>query len=573
MAPRMGRGVLSSLVVIGLCFGQAQCRRLTAEEQQNAFLTQGSSSSKTYSPPPPPPADCFCSMYCNYCDSSHREQFSMTEYSCNSTYDSSNLQRCTDDLYTEDDVERSYETYMDYWCDLLYDSSTGKVKTVSGVSCSTALKSAISTSCPRHYTCQDYCEDHKCPASPPPPPKSASPPPPSTKSPPPPAAKSPPPPSSPSPPPPKSSPPPPSPPPPSPPPPKSSPHPITSPPKSSPHPITSPPKSSPPPPSPPPPKSSPPPPSPPPPSPPPPTSSPTASPAASKSPPPPSTKSPPPPPTKSPPPPPPSTDNCTCSIYCNYCDEPHRTTFDLTDHTCNSTYDSANLARCEDDLYHADSVNWNYEGYMDYWCDLLYDSSSGGVKSVSDVSCSDEWKAKIPTSCPRHYKCQDYCEDYKCPASPPPPPKSASPPPPTTKSPPPPADKSPPPPSSPSPPPPKSSPPPPSPPPPSPPPPKSSPPPPSPPPPKSSPPPPSPPPPKSSPPPPSPPPPKSSPPPPITSTSITPATHIKPHCKPSCQQVTPSSLHQVTSATPHQVPTPTSTQHRQLHLQHLLQLL
>lgn len=47
----------------------------------------------------------------------------MTEYSCNSTYDSSNLQRCTDDLYTEDDVERSYETYMDYWCDLLYDSS------------------------------------------------------------------------------------------------------------------------------------------------------------------------------------------------------------------------------------------------------------------------------------------------------------------------------------------------------------------------------------------------------------------------------------------------------------------
>ncbi len=47
----------------------------------------------------------------------------MTGYSCNSTYDSANLQRCTDDLYTEDDVERSYETYMDYWCDLLYDSS------------------------------------------------------------------------------------------------------------------------------------------------------------------------------------------------------------------------------------------------------------------------------------------------------------------------------------------------------------------------------------------------------------------------------------------------------------------
>ncbi len=47
----------------------------------------------------------------------------MTGYSCNSTYDSANLQRCTDDLYIKDDVERSYETYMDYWCDLLYDSS------------------------------------------------------------------------------------------------------------------------------------------------------------------------------------------------------------------------------------------------------------------------------------------------------------------------------------------------------------------------------------------------------------------------------------------------------------------
>jgi hypothetical protein len=47
----------------------------------------------------------------------------MTGYSCNSTYDSTNLQRCTDDLYTEDELERSYETYMDYWCDLLYDTS------------------------------------------------------------------------------------------------------------------------------------------------------------------------------------------------------------------------------------------------------------------------------------------------------------------------------------------------------------------------------------------------------------------------------------------------------------------
>ncbi|KAL0052543.1 hypothetical protein WJX82_003619 [Trebouxia sp. C0006] len=236
MAPRMGRGFLSSLVVVGLCFGQAQCRRLTAEEQQNAFLTQGSSSSKTYSPPPPPPADCSCSMYCNYCDSSHRDLFSMTGYSCNSTYDSTNLQRCTDDLYTEDELERSYETYMDYWCDLLYDTSTGKVKTVSGVTCSSSL----------------------------------------------------------------------------------------------------------------------------------------------------------------------------------------------------NTYDSANLARCTEDLYTSDTVNRNYETYMDYWCTLLYNASTGTVKSVSGVTCSAELKAKIPTACARHYTCEAYCDDYVCPqTSPPPPPPS--PPPPSSK--------------------------------------------------------------------------------------------------------------------------------------------
>ncbi|KAA6418600.1 MAG: hypothetical protein FRX49_11425, partial [Trebouxia sp. A1-2] len=404
MAPRMGRGVLSSLVVIGLCFGQAQCRRLTAEEQQNAFLTQGSSSSKTYSPPPPPPADCFCSMYCNYCDSSHREQFSMTEYSCNSTYDSSNLQRCTDDLYTEDDVERSYETYMDYWHGESEDCQWGIMLYSIEVSNFHQLPKALHMPgllSPPPPSCQ---VTHPPPSSPSPPPKSSPPPHHSTS--------------------------------------------ITSPLSHHPHPHSLPlPKSSPPPPHPPP-KFITPTPSPPLPK----VITPTPSPPPSIT----------PAPTSSPLPSQlaqvhpsslhqvtsatphqgphphlhPAQTNCHLQaiLLPNYCDEPHRTTFDLTDHTCNSTYDSANLARCEDDLYHADSVNWNYEGYMDYWCDLLYDSSSGGVKSVSDVSCSDEWKAKIPTSCPRHYKCQDYCEDYKCPASPPPPPKSASPPPPTTKS-------------------------------------------------------------------------------------------------------------------------------------------
>ncbi len=121
-------------MVAELAFDQVLCHvpdfamlehliQATRRQQMGQLGIAGSSSSKTYSPPPPPPADCSCSMYCNYCDSSHREQFSMTGYSCNSTYDSTNLQRCTDDLYTEDDVERSYETYMDYWCDLLYDSS------------------------------------------------------------------------------------------------------------------------------------------------------------------------------------------------------------------------------------------------------------------------------------------------------------------------------------------------------------------------------------------------------------------------------------------------------------------
>ena len=62
-------------------------------------------------------------MYCNYCDSTHRTKFSLTDYACNSTYDSANLARCTDDLYTSDTVNRNYETYMDYWCTLLYNAS------------------------------------------------------------------------------------------------------------------------------------------------------------------------------------------------------------------------------------------------------------------------------------------------------------------------------------------------------------------------------------------------------------------------------------------------------------------
>ena len=62
-------------------------------------------------------------MYCNYCDDYHRQQFSLTAYSCNSTYDSANYDRCDDDLYTSDTVSRNYEDYMDYYCDNYYDSS------------------------------------------------------------------------------------------------------------------------------------------------------------------------------------------------------------------------------------------------------------------------------------------------------------------------------------------------------------------------------------------------------------------------------------------------------------------
>ena len=67
--------------------------------------------------------------------------------------------------------------------------------------------------------------------------------------------------------------------------------------------------------------------------------------------------------------------NCSCTMYCNYCDSAHRSKFSLEDHSCNATYDSVNLARVKDDLYNYDTVNRNYEGYMDYWCNLLWNSS------------------------------------------------------------------------------------------------------------------------------------------------------------------------------------------------------
>ena len=77
------------------------------------------------SPPPsaPTPAvDCKCNMYCNYCDASHRQAFSLSTYASNGTYDLINLPRVWDDLYHLDTVNRNYEQYLDFWCDLLWDS-------------------------------------------------------------------------------------------------------------------------------------------------------------------------------------------------------------------------------------------------------------------------------------------------------------------------------------------------------------------------------------------------------------------------------------------------------------------
>lgn len=48
--------------------------------------------------------------------------FDLTAYSSNSTYDEANKAQVTEDLYSMDDVKRNYETYMDYYCDNLYDS-------------------------------------------------------------------------------------------------------------------------------------------------------------------------------------------------------------------------------------------------------------------------------------------------------------------------------------------------------------------------------------------------------------------------------------------------------------------
>ena len=85
-------------------------------------------------------------MYCNYCDKTHRELFQLTAYSCNSTYDAANQARVTEDLYSMDDVSRNYETYMDYYCDALYDASkplASLLLCVIAISCK-----AVVPSCP-----------------------------------------------------------------------------------------------------------------------------------------------------------------------------------------------------------------------------------------------------------------------------------------------------------------------------------------------------------------------------------------------------------------------------------------
>ena len=73
-------------------------------------------------------------------------------------------------------------------------------------------------------------------------------------------------------------------------------------------------------------------------------------------------------------------------MYCNYCDSTHRTKFGLTQtYASNSTFDAANLARVQDDLYHMDNVNRNYETYMDYWCSMLYDPSKFALVPYTGV--------------------------------------------------------------------------------------------------------------------------------------------------------------------------------------------
>ena len=78
-----------------------------AEARDRAHITTGTT--------------CQCSMYCNYCDQTHRDLFKLTSYTSNGTYDLVNLGRVTDDLYSSDTVKRNYEDYMNHYCDALYD--------------------------------------------------------------------------------------------------------------------------------------------------------------------------------------------------------------------------------------------------------------------------------------------------------------------------------------------------------------------------------------------------------------------------------------------------------------------
>ena len=90
---------------------------------------------------------CQCSMYCNYCDKTHRDRFSLTSYSSNGTYDLANLARVTDDLYSSDTVKRNYATYMNYYCDALYNKR-------EPLSPSAAL---AEMPCKQHDTCGVNC--------------------------------------------------------------------------------------------------------------------------------------------------------------------------------------------------------------------------------------------------------------------------------------------------------------------------------------------------------------------------------------------------------------------------------
>ena len=195
-----------------------------------------------------------------------------------------------------------------------WHAGSSSIKEVSGVTCSAALKAKIPVSCHRHTQCKAQCAKQECPTPSPSP--TPTPTPTTTKA------------STPT----------------------STPTPTPSPTKT---PTPSPTKT------------------------PTPTSTRTPTPTPIKTPTPTATKTPTPTPTKTFAPTPTSTaaSNCSCTMYCNYCDLVHRSKFSLEEHSCNATYDSVNLARVKDDLYNYDTVNRNYQGYMDYWCNLLWDSS------------------------------------------------------------------------------------------------------------------------------------------------------------------------------------------------------